>query len=64
LFYNQLAAKTSDTIRQSTNKAWVLDDEKFKQQIEMQIQRRVEPASRGGDRKSQAFRDKTKNQLL
>ncbi|MGP9802810.1 transposase [Rheinheimera sp. NSM] len=43
-------------IRHATNKAWVLGDEHFKAQIAAKTGRRPEPAGRGGDRKSAAFR--------
>jgi putative transposase len=43
-------------IRRATNKAWVLGDEHFKAQIAAKTGRRPEPAGRGGDRKSAAFR--------
>ncbi len=43
-------------IREMTNKAWVLGSEHFKQRIQQQMERRVAPATRGGDRKSEQFR--------
>ncbi len=43
-------------IKQATNKAWVLGNECFKEQIAVLINRRVLPLVRGGDRRSQAFK--------
>lgn len=43
-------------IRDATNKAWVLGDERFCQTIEGQLNRRPEPRPRGGDRRSEAYR--------
>jgi len=59
-----LSDNTLELIRTSTNKAWVLGSERFKRQVETQINRRVEPANRGGDRKSKKFREQVKNQTL
>lgn len=42
--------------RHAPNKAWVLGSDRFKQQIQKQLERRVEPAARGGDRKSEQFK--------
>ena len=64
LFDVELAVNTIDAIRTCTNRSWVLGSDKFKQQIEAQLQRRVQPSQRGGDRKSKAYREKTENQLL
>lgn len=64
LFDAYLSDNTLELIRTSTNKAWVLGSERFKRQVETQINRRVEPANRGGDRKSKKFREKVKNQTL
>ena len=43
-------------IRIASNQEWVLGNKRFKQQIEEKLKRRVEPLSRGGDRKSSAFK--------
>ena len=45
-------------IREATNKAWVLGNDRFKQRIQEQLGRRVEPKARGGDRKSEQFNAK------
>ena len=43
-------------IREATNKSWVLGSDRFKQRIQRQLDRRVVPADKGGDRKSEQFR--------
>ncbi len=43
-------------IREATNKAWVLGNDCFKQQVEAMTIRQASPKSRGGDRKSKGFR--------
>lgn len=57
LFKARIPEQTLTEIRQATNKAWVLGDEKFKDRMAGQMQRRVSPKSRGGDRKSKAYRE-------
>ncbi|MDD5412838.1 MAG: transposase [Methylobacter sp.] len=55
--FNQAISKTQiSEIRNATNKAWALGDSRFKEQIQLQLARRVEPAARGGDRKSAQFK--------
>ncbi|PHR84095.1 MAG: transposase [Colwellia sp.] len=49
-------------IRDATNKAWVLGDNRFKEQIEQQTGRRSSPQMRGGDRKSKEYKEKITNQ--
>ncbi len=60
LFKHKIPELTLSEIRDSINKAWVLGDGKFKSQIEEQTGRRANPLPRGGDRKS----DEYKNQRL
>ncbi|SDX67392.1 putative transposase [Allochromatium warmingii] len=43
-------------IRDATNKAWVLGNPEFCQEIESLLNRRALPRPRGGDRRSQAYR--------
>ena len=50
---------TLEKIRHSINRARVLGDERFKQQIEKQTGRRVSPFARGGDRRSEEYRAKS-----
>ncbi len=56
LFRARIAARSLAEIREATNKAWVLGDERFKRRVEQQLKRRVAPCARGGDRKSKAYR--------
>ena len=51
LFETMIGQKTTDEINTATNKEWALGNERFKQQIEKQAGRRVEPLGRGGDQK-------------
>jgi len=48
-------------IREATNKAWVLGDDRFKAKIEAKTGWRAVPLGRGGDRKSAEYRE-AKNQ--
>jgi putative transposase len=47
-----LSDDEASLIRASVNKAWILGDDRFKQQIERQLGVSVSPKARGGDRKS------------
>ncbi len=58
LFDMTIPDDTLEEIRHSINRAWVLGDEQFKQQIEKQTGRRSSPLARGGDRKSEKYREK------
>jgi len=58
LFNNHLSEKTLSDIRDATNKAWVLGSSHFKEKIEQQLNRRISPARKGGDRKSAAYRER------
>ena len=58
MFETQLAEKALVEIRLATNKTWVLGSDQFKARIERQLKRRVSPAPRGGDRKSEDYRRK------
>ena len=60
LFKTHIPDKTLNDIRESTNRAWVLGSSHFKAYIEKQIGRRSGPLLRGGDRKSEAYRKKSK----
>jgi putative transposase len=55
LFKHQLSENSITEIREAINKAWVLVNDRFKQRIQEQLGRRVEPKARGGDRKSEQF---------
>ena len=56
LFRRHIPEASLAEIRETTNKGWVLGNDRFKQRIQKQLERRVEPAARGGDRKSKEFR--------
>lgn len=56
LFKHHISESTVTEIREATNKAWVLGNERFKRRIQQQLERRVEPSARGGDRKSEQFK--------
>ena len=67
LFKEKLSDAQWQEIHDATNKAWVLGNNKFKQQIENLTGRRASPLPRGGDRKSQKYKEdlnKSENQLL
>jgi len=55
LFKYQLSENCINEIREATNKAWMLGNDRFKQRIQKQLGRRIEPKARGGDRKSEQF---------
>ena len=58
LFKYHLPDRSVSEIREATNKAWVLGNERFKRRVQkrLQLERRVGPEARGGDRKSEQFR--------
>lgn len=56
LFKHHIAGSIMDEIREATNKAWALGSDRFKQRMQKQLERRVQPSARGGDRKSGNFR--------
>jgi putative transposase len=56
LFEYPLSEKSINAIREATNKAWVLGNDRFKQSIQEKLKRRVEPAAKGGDRRSEQFK--------
>jgi len=56
LFKYHISEYSLTEIREATNKSWVLGSDRFKQRIQRQLDRRVEPAAKGGDRKSEQFK--------
>ena len=60
LFRARLGEETLQEIREATNKAWVLGDDRFKARIEHLTNRPATAKPRGGDRKSKAFRETAK----
>ncbi|MGO4894265.1 hypothetical protein [Flavobacterium sp. W21_SRS_FM6] len=63
LFEHDISDLTIEEIRTATNKAWVLGEDRFKQQIEQITGRRASPLPQGGDRKSNSFREKGNQRL-
>jgi len=64
LFRARITEMTLDTIREATNKSWVLGSKHFKKRIEKKLGRRTESAGQGGDRKSEAYRNGIVNQRV
>ncbi len=56
LFKHRLAESSLAEIREATNKAWALGNDRFKRRIQKQLARRVQPSAKGGDRKSERFK--------
>jgi len=61
LFEHEIPDYTLEQIRDSVNRAWVLGNAGFIQQIEKKTGRQASPKTRGGDRKSEKYKAKTKN---
>lgn len=59
LFDGYMPLHTLDEIRDATNKAWVLGDVQFQQQVEEMTGRSASRRQRGGDRKSEKFWEET-----
>lgn len=57
LFEHAIDPIMIDGIRDATNKGWILGSDRFKEQIGELLERQLEPKSRGGDRKSNDFRN-------
>lgn len=57
LFHGRMMELDLKTIREATNKAWALGDDRFKAKIEEKTGRRSECIGRGGDRRSNKFRE-------
>jgi putative transposase len=51
-----LSTHELEAIRDATNKAWVLGNDRFREKVEALLDRRAAPRPRGGDRRSEAFR--------
>ena len=58
LFEQKIPDYTITEIRNALNKAWVLGEDRFKQQIEEQLGMSISKAKHGGDRKSFSYRSK------
>ena len=59
LFAGQIDEISLSQLREATNKAWVLGSEHFKQKIASQLNRRSDRLAKGGDRKSDEFKQNT-----
>lgn len=57
LFRTHLDSRTLENIREATNKGWALGDERFRSEVELLLQRRTRPLPKGGDHRSEAFRE-------
>jgi putative transposase len=55
LFRAQIPELTLKAIREATNKAWVLGSDQFREQMKQELNRPVQSAGHGGDRKSKAY---------
>ncbi|MDT8397074.1 MAG: transposase [Pseudomonadales bacterium] len=58
LFKAHIPDVTLDEIRQATNKAWILGSDRFKGKMEKILNRPARSMGHGGDRKSNAYRDR------
>lgn len=56
LFEAELPEDVITTIRETTNKAWVMGGDEFSETIAKRANRRTTPKPRGGDRRSETFR--------
>ncbi len=61
LFKEHIPEKEVEEIREATNKAWVLGGDRFKAEIDGLMDRQIQPKSRGGDRRSDLFKEKSTN---
>ena len=60
LFRAPIADETLDEIREATNKGWVLGSKRFRRKLARHVDRPIAPRARGGDRKSAAYRKRTR----
>lgn len=63
LFRTRISEMTLEEIREATNKAWVLGNDRFKAKIEKLTARQSRPKARGGDRKSEEYQDAQINRV-
>jgi putative transposase len=57
-FHREADIGMVESIREATNKALVLGNERFRREVEDLLQRQAAPKSRGGDRKSVLWRNR------
>ena len=55
LFSKHIPNADIEAIRNATNKAWVLGNDRFRDKVEKLLSRQVQPKPRGGDRRSESF---------
>ena len=60
LFTAQIDEMSLAQMREATNKAWVLGSAHFKEKIANQLNRRSDMLAKGGDRKSDVFKQKSR----
>jgi len=60
LFDTPVSRTTLSEIREATNKAWVLGNDRFREQMEEILERQAAPRLRGGDRKSGQYRERSR----
>jgi len=63
LFRRHLGKEILESIREATNKSWVLGNDRFREKIEKMTQRQAMPKARGGDRKSAEYRKSIFNRV-
>jgi len=60
LFQRDIDDRTLGDIRQATNNAWVLGNDRFRQSIEELTQRQAAPKPKGGDKRTKEYRESHK----
>lgn len=60
LFRGRLPLESIEAIREATNKAWVLGNDRFRNKVEQQLERRAGPKARGGDHRSAEHREQAR----
>lgn len=58
LFRSRIPEMTMEAIREATNKAWLLGNDRFKNRMAKKLNRPVVSRGHGGDRKSEGYRKK------
>ncbi len=56
LFHSHIEDETLEAIRKATNKDQVLGNDRFKEEIERMLKRKITKCEHGGDRKSETFK--------
>ena len=63
LFDSHMSSIDIEDIREATNKAWVLGNDRFKEQVEKLTVRQAKPKARGGDRRSKKHKNGNINRV-